>query len=458
MEILFGSLGAMLRSIKAVFVGTNDPREQIIDILNATIKRNMHGTYPAIVMIAEIDSFRDFKQRHSAKDVSHTFRILERRLKGDLFTFDVVRRLDGDQFAIAISPLRNLRRSGTLDLATQLQDLVSCPINIGDGNVQISISVGCAASWDLPGQDGNDLLEAARVAQIEAAKQGGSSLRMYSSAMADRIRARKDMLTEALDAIKEGAIHAFFQPQICLSTNEISGFEALARWDHKSRGMISPAEFLPVLEEAGMMRHLGLAMLRDALRALRGWDDAGFRVPHVSVNLSNYELRDPQLVDIIQMELDAFDLSPNRLVIEVLETVIARGSDDIIVRNLRSISKIGCCIDLDDFGTGHASITTIKRFAVNRIKIDRSFVTQVNDDIDQQQMVATILMIAQSLSIETLAEGVETSHEIEHLTGKGCGHAQGFAIARPLAPADTFAWIRAQPSQARKIPNVRYAR
>lgn len=431
-----------LAALLSFFVGTTDPREQIIEALDETLKRNNRHAYKAIVIVAEIDGFHDLRRQSNGKDIRRILRTLEVRLKGDLLRHDVVRRLDGDQFAIAISPLRNLSRAEMLDLAVEIQACMASPIHLGNGAAQITMSIGCAMSQGTPNETGEDLLEAARTAQVEAAKQGDAMIRIYSDSMKERINARRALLTDALNAIKSGDIQAYFQPQLCLSTQQVSGVEALARWNHKVRGLISPAEFLPILEEAGMMRHLGLAMLRDSLRALRHWDDADVHVPHVSVNMSAYELRDPNLVDIIQLELDAFDLSPDRLVIEILETVVAQGTDDPIIRNLHAISDVGCSIDLDDFGTGHAAITTIKNYAVNRIKIDRSFVTHVDHDENQQQMVNAILLVAQGLSIETLAEGVETDLEIRHMAQTGCGHAQGFAIARPLPPAETLDWLR----------------
>ena len=435
-------LWTRITAVLNVFVGPTDPREQIIDALDDTLKRRYYDCYNAIVIVAEIDNFHDLRRTRNGKDIRHVLRVLEDRLKGVLLIRDVVRRLDGDQFVCVVSPLRGLVRAGLLDLTMMIQDKAAEPIPLGDEELQISLSLGCAISSPEQQEDGEELLESARVAQIEAANQGVSMIRVYSTEMKERIDARRSLLAEALRAIKTGEIHAYFQPQLCLSTNEVSGVEALARWNHKIRGVISPAEFLPILEEAGMMRQLGLAMLRDSLRALRKWDDANVHVPRVSVNMSAFELRDPNLVDIIRLELDAFDLTPDRLVIEILETVVARGADDPIIRNLHAISDVGCNIDLDDFGTGHAAITTIQNFSVNRIKIDRSFVSHVDVDESQQQMVNTILMVAKGLSIETLAEGVETTSEIQHMAKNGCGHAQGFAIARPLPPAETLTWLR----------------
>ena len=181
-------------------------------------------------------------------------------------------------------------------------------------------------------------------------------------------------------------------------------------------------------------------MLFQTLNAMRAWDRAGYHVPAVAVNFCKEELRNPKLVEKLCWELDRFELAPERLTIEILETVVAETENDMVVRNIAALAEIGCGIDLDDFGTGHASITSIRRFAVNRIKIDRSFVTRLDSDAGQQRMVTAILSMAEQLGLQTLAEGVETLAEHAMLAQLGCSHVQGFVIARPMPFQDTIGW------------------
>ena len=195
------------------------------------------------------------------------------------------------------------------------------------------------------------------------------------------------------------------------------------------------------------MSRLSEVILQHSLTALRSWDQAGLDIPRVSVNFSPVELRDPRLVERVQWELDRFGLTPARLGIEVLETVIANSPDGVIARNIIGLGKLGCYIDLDDFGTGHASITSLRRFPVNRIKIDRSFVTRVDRDEEQRRMLAAVLGMADRLGLATLAEGVETVGEHALLSQLGCDHVQGFGIARPM-PADQLVdWSRGHHSK-----------
>ena len=189
------------------------------------------------------------------------------------------------------------------------------------------------------------------------------------------------------------------------------------------------------------MERLSEVVIANALTSLRNWDRAGCHIPRVSVNFSTSELRNPKLVDKIAWELDRYDLGPDRLGVEILETVIADAPDGVIADNIRGLAALGCHIDLDDFGVGHASISALRRFPVQRLKIDRSFVTRLDRDEDQRRMVGVVLSMADRLGIETLAEGVESSHEHTLLAQLGCDHVQGFGIARPM-PADQIpGWV-----------------
>lgn len=189
------------------------------------------------------------------------------------------------------------------------------------------------------------------------------------------------------------------------------------------------------------MERLGEVILTDTLSALREWDRQGLRIPTVGINFCTDELCNPKLVDKIKWELDRYNLTPNRLTIEILETVVSQSSNDIITRNIAGLSALGCAVDLDDFGTGHASISNIRRFAVSRIKIDRSFVSKIDKDPNQQKMVTAILTMAEQLELETLAEGVETVGEHTLLAQLGCGHIQGFNLARPMPFDKTHDWV-----------------
>ncbi|WP_210529060.1 putative bifunctional diguanylate cyclase/phosphodiesterase [Rubellimicrobium arenae] len=415
-------------------------RTDLVDALEANLHEARRTGLGTATMVLEIEHFRQIETQHDRRDVERILRITADRLVAALEA-DTFARLEGATFAVALATAGDLGQA--LRLAGHVQRTLSEPIALGGRNLHPTISVGLALQDRTKAPTGESMLQAATIALLEAQRSGPGAIRSYSDAMRARIGSRDDLVREVAGALDRGEIRPFFQPQVCARTGDLSGFETLARWQHPSRGLIPPMEFLPAVEEAGLMGRLGEVMLQSALRALHDWDSAGVRVPHVGVNLSSTELRDPRLVDRISWELDRFDLSADRLVIEVLETVVAAHSDDMLIRNLAGLAKIGCCLDLDDFGTGHASITTIRRFSIERIKIDRSFVTRIDEDPEQQGMVAAILTMADRLGLDTVAEGVETRGEQSMLAQLGCGHVQGFGIARPMPFANTSAWIRA---------------
>ena len=300
-------------------------------------------------------------------------------------------------------------------------------------------------------------MEAAQIAADDARRNGPGALRAFAPTMA-RNRADHDAMRANLQrALDEGQIRAHFQPQISTSTGAITGFEALARWYHPTNGLVGPAVFLPMIETTGLSERLGEVMLQNALAALVRWDKMNLDIPCVSVNFSAEELRNPRLADKLKWELDRFDLNPNRLCIEVLENVVAATDDDAIVANIAALARLGCGIDLDDFGTGHASITSIRRFAIRRIKIDRSFVTRIDEDRGQQKMLSAILSMAERMGLATLAEGVETPAEHAMLAQLGCEDVQGFGIARPMPVEETLAWIKAQRVSIKSLPKISQA-
>ncbi|MEO1733094.1 MAG: EAL domain-containing protein, partial [Pseudomonadota bacterium] len=283
---------------------------------------------------------------------------------------------------------------------------------------------------------------------------GPSGIRAFSIEMHRQTKTRSDLREEALRALDNGQIQPWFQPQISTDTGKITGFEALARWAHPVRGLIPPNVFLPALEDAGLLERLSEVMLYHSLTALKAWDAAGARVPRIGVNFSDDELHNPSIVDKIGWELDRFDLAPDRLSVEVLESVVSDGPNDMVTRNIRGLAQLGCRIDLDDFGTGNASIAAIRRFDITRIKIDRSFVMKADRDPEQQKLIGAILTLAERLGIETLAEGVETVGEHALLAQLGCDHVQGYGIARPMPFDQTLDWIATHDAKLTDAPRI----
>ncbi|MBB97479.1 MAG: diguanylate cyclase [Rhodobacteraceae bacterium] len=402
----------------------------------------------------EIDDYRLVVERHGQSAGDLVMARTGERLVSAVRTADTVARLGDSRFAICLAPVRQLDLELCIQLAGRLQATVEEPIPVDGTGLYVTACVGFCPRNRAPSGGAQAWQTAALTALTEAQGVGPSTIRAYSNDMHRRNQTRSDLREEAAAALENGQIQPWFQPQISTDTGKITGFEALARWLHPLHGPIAPNTFLPILEEAGLLERLGEVMLFNALTALKAWDAAGCDIPRVGINASQSELRNPRLVDKIRWELDRFDLTPERLGIEILETVVSDTPDDVISRNIAGLSAIGCRIDLDDFGTGHASIASLRRFQVSCIKIDRSFVAKADRDPDQQQMIAAILTMAERLRLETLAEGVETVGEHALLAQLGCDHVQGYGIARPMPFDHTLDWIAAHGAKLQDTPQI----
>ncbi|MCT4555953.1 MAG: GGDEF domain-containing phosphodiesterase [Pelagimonas sp.] len=384
----------------------------------------------------EVEGLEEIAQRAGENTADALRELTLTRIRNTLRSDDQAFRLSDTRYVAMVAPAMKLDLESLLQLATRLQSALEEPASFDNAMRFLSVSIGFCGSQRLKaGTTGDDLFEAAQIALAEAVVNGPSAIRAWSENMRAAHQAQKSLQNEVDKALDNGQIQPWFQPQVCTSTGKISGVEALARWIHPDRGIVPPAHFLRCLEEAGRMDRLNEVILQHSMTALRSWDQQGLEIPRVSVNFSEVELRDPRLVERIQWELDRFGLTAPRLGIEVLETVIAEAPEGIVARNIVALGELGAQIDLDDFGTGHASLNALRRFRVHRLKIDRSFVTRIDRDEDQHRMLAAVLGMADRLGLETLAEGVESVGEHALLAQLGCDHVQGFGIARPM-PAD----------------------
>ncbi|MGI3168881.1 putative bifunctional diguanylate cyclase/phosphodiesterase [Pseudooceanicola sp. C21-150M6] len=404
--------------------------------------------------VLSLDDFDVISDRYGSAAADHVVNQTAMRIRKAVRADDIICRLGPARFGIAIAPSAHLDTERAIQLASRIQIAVEEPTALDNTVIYASASIGFCLASRANEPRGQALLDCALSALEEAEMNAPSAVRSYAKEMK---KSRHNVLVRGADvvaALEAGQIYPFFQPQISTDTGLVTGMEALARWHHPDRGFVAPSEFLSVLEASGHLCRLGEVMLSAALTALNRWDGMGVDIPQVGVNFSPYELRNPKLIEKVKWELDRHGLAPERLTVEVLETVIASSPEDVVVLNVNGLSKLGCRIDLDDFGTGHASISSIRRFAVARIKIDRSFVMKVDRDPEQQRMIAAILTMSERLGLDTLAEGVETPSEHVTLAQLGCDHVQGFGIARPM-PFDSVApWVREQSAKFLPPPRI----
>ena len=425
--------------------------DQVIASLDAALRDGRRNGRQTGCFILQFDNLPDLCDRLGRSRQSQIAAACVARLRGALRPGDALFALEDGSLVVVLAPGDRLDLEGMVRIAGRLQLVVQQPMLLALEQVQLTCCIGFCHSRQMDadrvdadqtgGSGGRGLLDAAQVAVEEAAMNAPGAIRAYSADLA-RVRADRNALRSAFaGAVEGGQIRAHFQPQLSTDSGGVSGMEALVRWHHPDRGCLLPGAFLPALEGTDLMDLLGETMLVQSLTALRDWDQARVVVPSVSVNLSSRELSDPHLPERLAWQLDRFGLAPGRLTVEVLESVVAKDGDDIIARNIDRIAQMGCGLDLDDFGTGNASITSIRRFNLRRLKIDRSFVRSLDSDREQQNLVTAILSLAERLGLDTLAEGVETQAEHAILAQLGCGHVQGYVVARPMPVEDVSGWM-----------------
>ena len=422
--------------------------------LERTFDQTREGQQNSACFMLELDDLNAVSARHGQQAVDQVLARAGERIGSALRDKDMIARIANHRFAICLDPVAHLDLELCIQMSGRLQSAIEEPISLDGIALYLSCSIGFCMRRRAPDIRAESWLNATQSALTEALHHGPSTIRAFTPDMQKRSQTQAQLKEEAVAALENGEIQPWYQPQISTDTGQATGFEVLARWHHPVRGTLAPDTFLPALQEAGLSERLSQVMLYHAMTALKAWDNAGQGVPRVGVNFAMDELRNPGLVDRIQWELDRFDLTPDRLAVEVLETVVSDSPDDMVTRNVIGLSMLGCCIDLDDFGTGHASISAIKRFRVSRIKIDRSFVTKADRDPDQQRLIGAVLTMAERLELETLAEGVETVGEHALLAQLGCDHVQGFGIGRPMPFDQTLDWISRHRAKLKEAPPI----
>lgn len=384
----------------------------------------------------DLSGFRRLNERlgHDAGDrvLIHVAGVI----KSETRRGDFIARLGADEFIIVTPHVTN--ENGLKWLAKRIASRIAEPLTLDGGVYRLTTSAGISIAE--PGETAvRQLLADADLALRDAKRSGKPTLCTPNlrDAHDDRMTLRDD-LDRALDSEE---IEPWFQPQICAQTGAIDGFEALARWRHPEKGLLSPAIFIDAATEFGFGDRLAERILDRSLSALASWRESGMIVPCIGVNFAAEHLNDPFMVEKIKWAVEARSLSPDDLCIEILESVLVEHGQDDTAKNVTALSRAGFRVDLDDFGTGHASIATLQRFPVDRIKVDRTFVTDIDINREQQKVTRAMIDLAHSLGVKALAEGVETEGEWLKLTELGCDHLQGFCIGRPMPAADVEPWL-----------------
>ncbi len=393
------------------------------------------------VLFIDVDRFKVINDSlgHPAGD--EMLKAMARRLQGSLRPGDTLARFGGDEFAVLCEDLAG--EADAIAIAQRIRASNTDPLGWGDGELVVTVSIGIALARSSSVSPVS-LLRDADAAMYRAKEDGRDRSAVFAGAMHAKAVGRLDTEVALRRAITNGELETHYQPIVELPSLRVVAVEALVRWRHPLRGLISPDQFIGVAEETGVVVLLGEWVLRDAAAQTKIWHQQDPRLEHlkVAVNLSAVQLGHPTLIDTVSRVLADTSLPPHCLQLEITETVLMRDAP-ATVKILEALKTLGIEIAVDDFGTGYSSLSYLKRFPVDTLKIDRSFVAGLGDDPDDSAIVRVIVGLAAAINLGTIAEGVETAVQLQNLIDLGCQRAQGYYLARPLPSATMGELLRA---------------
>ncbi len=408
------------------------------DRLAQTIQHSARKGHELWLVSIDLDRFKFTNSRLGHKGGDRLLQIVAARLQAAVRPVDTVARLGGDEFALLLLP----ERGGQAPRAEQLQrvlDSLAAPLVLDGAELFLTASAGIAA---FPGdsKEPGVLAERADIAMFRAKEMGGNQYQFYTAAMNEQLGERLRIESALRTALERREFELHYQPQVDCTTGRIMGMEALIRWRHPEMGMVAPYRFIPLAEETGQILALGAWVLRTACRQLRDWQKAGRAQLRVAVNVSARQLAEPDFVQGVAEVLAETGLAPCCLELELTESAVM---DDVAhaMQVMHQLKKLGVQLAIDDFGTGYSSLAHLKRFEIDVLKIDQTFVRDLTVDPDDAAIVTTIIALADNLGLEVISEGVETQQQLDFLRAHGCRNMQGYFFGRPVPAADFLALL-----------------
>jgi diguanylate cyclase (GGDEF)-like protein/PAS domain S-box-containing protein len=412
--------------------------------LERTLVRLRADTSLAVLYV-DLDHFKSINDGYGHGVGDQVLACAARRLESQLGAHDIAARLGGDEFAVILTRVQ--QPDQVVNVAQRIVDSICEPMQLDRLHLQIGASVGIAFG---PGdaETSEQLLRCADLALYHAKEQGRGCASVYDRDMHEAMQDRRQLTSDLRLAVSRGELELFYQPLVEVQTGVTQGYEALLRWHHPVRGMVSPADFIPIAEETGLIVPIGAWVIRAGLDELATWPE------HLSlaVNLSPVQIRNDNLIPLVVQSLAASGVDPNRFELEITESVLLHDSEENVAV-LHKLRDLGIRIALDDFGTGYSSLNYLRSFPFDKIKIDRSFVDQLKDRPENQAIVDAVVGLANNLSMATTAEGVENEEQLDELRRNGCLQAQGFYFQKPL-PADELALVRTAGVRPKMVPGL----
>ncbi len=406
-------------------------RALFIDRLGQSIHQASRNGSMVGLFFIDLDGFKLINDTmgHDMGDL--LLREAGRRLGASVRAGDTVARLGGDEFTALMPNLGNCQNASVV--GQRILDELAKPFDLAGVEAFVSGSIGIAI-YPNDADDAVGMLKNADAAMYRAKEQGKANFQFYTSDMNDAVEERLAIRNGLLKAFERDELALHFQPKLDLRNRTITGLEALLRWQAADLGSVAPAKFIPVMEEAGLMTKVGDWAIAAACRHYRHWLNGGITPPPIAINLSVRQLRMPGFADSVERALDQAGVPPQAIEFEITEDMVV-GDSAMAVATLNRLSAMGIRLSMDDFGTGYSSLSVLKRFPVNSIKIDRTFIADICTDAGSHEIVRTIISMGHSLSRRLIAEGVETTEQLMALERLGCDEIQGYVLAPPL-PAD----------------------
>ncbi|TAN59387.1 MAG: EAL domain-containing protein [Magnetospirillum sp.] len=394
------------------------------------------GQHVAVLTI-DLDGFTTINDSLGHDAGNTLLRETGRRLAHSVGSTGTAARLAGDEFAVVLPQLVDLDEVSAA--VARFREALSVPHMVHGSELVIPVDMGVSV-YPRDGEDALDLLRNAEMALHSVKRQVDERLGFFDAAMSYAVTERLTLERSIKDALKAGQFELFFQPQVDLRTYKLVGAEALIRWRHPELGIILPDKFIPVAEETGLIVPMGTWVLQSACRRLRQWTDSGITGLRLGVNVSGRQFREQDLPAIVADAIAEAGVDPTHLDLELTESMLMADGEGTL-KMLRALAKLGVTLSIDDFGTGYSSLAYLKRFPINTVKIDRAFVRDLDQDEDSRVIANAIISLAHSLSLKTIAEGVETETQASLLARHGCDEIQGYLIGRPLQVADFTAFV-----------------
>ena len=414
-------------------------RNLFLDRLQQSLTRARWHDRLVAVMFLDLDRFKNINDTLGHTVGDQLLLQLSERLSNSVRDGDTIGRFGGDEFAILLDDINS--DSHISLLAEKLLDTLKKPFKINKHELFVTASIGISI-FPNDGEDSDTLLRNADVAMYRAKDLGKNNYQFYSDDLSARIFERMTLESHLRHALERNEFVLYYQPQIDTRTQKIMGVEALLRWKHPEFGLVTPNNIVPLMEETGLIEKVGHWALETACRQARKWHDAGWTYLHLSVNISSRQFNDPDFISLVHDIISTTGINPEYLELELTESMLIRNASATI-NALNTLSSLGVRFAIDDFGTGYSSLSYLRRFPIDTIKIDRSFIHDVTDNPDDAAIASAIIVMGQNLSLNVIAEGVENQQQLEFLSSRNCHYLQGNLFSRPL-PAEEFSTLLRQ--------------